>query len=110
MPLTTPRFRVVLADGSEHEVQIWNADLVRFDMTRNRHKWPDAGAAPMLWQAFIVWSALRREGIIPTDTPWEAFRDGTPQIAAINADGTDLTDDTAEDEEVDPSLAGVEPG
>ena len=77
-------------------------------MTRNKHKWPDAGAAPMLWQAFIVWSALRREAIIPPDMPWEAFRDGTPQITPINEDGTPLTDDS-EEEEVDPSLAGVEP-
>src|SRR5262245_45333140 len=107
MPLTTPRFRVLLADGTEHDVQVWNTDFVRFDIARNKQKWPDAEHAPMLWQAYIVWSALRRESMIPGDTPWEVFMNSSPQITPINEDGSTV-EGAGTEEEVDPSLAGAE--
>ena len=111
MPLTTPRFRVLLADMTETDVQVWNSDYIRWDTTRARQKWPGPEDAPMLWQGFIVWSALRRTGVIPADMPWEAFRDASPQITPLNDDGTPVEPgQTSEEETVDPSLAGVELG
>ena len=75
--LTTPRLRVILGDDTAVEVQVINADLVRFDMTRNQHKWPDAESAPMLWLTFVSCVALKRTHTIPEATTWEAYRDST---------------------------------
>src|SRR5262245_65793456 len=75
--LPTPVFDVVLDDGagghSRHRVQVVNADLVRFDRTAAKHDWPRADRAPMLWNTFIVWAAMRRTGAIAGDMTWEAF-------------------------------------
>lgn len=71
--LTSPRLRVATADGSTFEVQTLNPDLIRFDMTRARHGWPDAQGAPFVWLTFIAWAALKREGQIPADLTWETF-------------------------------------
>jgi hypothetical protein len=71
--LTSPRLVVTSVDGGTFEVQTLNPDLIRFDMTRSRHGWPDAQAAPFLWLTFIAWAALKREGAIPSDLTWETF-------------------------------------
>ena len=72
--LSTPRLRVVLADGTDREVQCTNADMVRFDLTRSKQKWPGAQDAPFLWLTFVAWAALRRTGVIEQSLGYEAFR------------------------------------
>lgn len=101
--LTTPRLRVVLADDTVHEVQCTNADLVRFDLTRAKHKWPGPEAAPFLWLTFVAWSALRRSGVIADAVTWEAFQDSTLDISNVSDDGEDGPD------VADPTRPGHEP-
>lgn len=102
--LTTPRLRIILGDDSAHEVQVINADLVLFDMTRHKHHWPDAESAPMLWMTFCAWAALRRSHNIPDTTTWESFRDTTQQIE-------NLTDDSEGSADVVvPTQQAAEPG
>lgn len=71
--LSSPRLVVTTVDGGSFEVQTLNPDLIRFDMTRAKHGWPDAQTAPFLWLTFIAWAALKREGAIPAELTWETF-------------------------------------
>lgn len=89
--LSTPRLRVVLADGTDREVQCTNADMVRFDLTRSKQKWPGPQDAPFLWLTFIAWAALRRTGAIEQTVGYEAFADSTLEIE-------NLTDDESADD------------
>jgi len=97
--LSTPRLRIVLADDEERVVQATNADLVRFDLTRAKTKWPSPTDAPFLWLTFIAWSALRRTSAIPQTLTYEAFADTTLEIE-------NLTDEESAD---DPSRDAVVP-
>jgi hypothetical protein len=101
--LTSPRLRMVMADGAVHEVQTLNPDLVRFDITRSKHGWPEGQAAPFLWLTFIGWAALRREHTIPDDVTWEAFQGG------LCIDVEALADEGGEGPG-SPTLPGAEPG
>lgn len=86
--LTTPRLRVTLGDDSQVEVQTTNSDLVRWDMTRAKQRWPsDPREAPFLWLTFLAWAALKRTQTIPADTTWEAFSDSTQEIANLDDEG-----------------------
>jgi hypothetical protein len=85
--LTSPRLRVVLGDDNVLNVQCTNADLVRFDMTRARHKWPTATDAPFLWLTFIAWAALKRTKGIPDSVTYEAFSESTQDITNLTDDG-----------------------
>lgn len=103
--LSTPRLRVILGDDSELIVQATNADLVKFDMTRSRQKWPAATEAPFLWLTFIAWHALRRTGGIPQTTTYEQFSDSTQEIANLSDD--ESTAD-ADRDAVGPTPQGAE--
>lgn len=70
--LPTPRFRVIMRDGSEHTVQALNADQLAWDRTAAKHGWPEATKAPMTWATFVAWSACRREGLID-GMSWDDF-------------------------------------
>jgi hypothetical protein len=73
--LSTPRLRV-LRDGHDPlEVQVINADLVRWDRTRFKHKWPPMSEAPFLGQTFLAWCAARRIGAIPSDLTYETWEE-----------------------------------
>lgn len=61
--VSTQRLRVTLADGQEHELQTSNPDLVRWDITAHKHKWPTMREAPMMWATFIAWCAAKRLGL-----------------------------------------------
>ena len=102
--LSSPHLRVVLGDDSILTVQCTNADLVRFDMTRARQKWPPAQDAPMLWLTFIAWAALKRTAGIADSVTWEAFSESTQQITNLDDD-----DENGGGDVVDPSRPGVEP-
>jgi hypothetical protein len=107
--LSSPRLRVLRGslDAPEIlEVQTLNPDLIAWDMTHARHKWPELKEAPFKWLTFIAWHACRREGRIPADLTYEAWEASTLEI-------TNLTDD--EDDEdgegvADPSRPGPVPG
>lgn len=84
--LTTPTIRVVPREGDEYLVQAENPDLVAYDLTAFKHKWPPMDKAPFVWLTFLAWHASRRTGVIPTELGYEAFRDSTREVSAANAD------------------------
>lgn len=98
--LTTPRLRIVREGHDDLELQSTNADLVRWDRTRARHKWPTPQEAPFLWLTFTGWAAARRTGAIPDSHTYEAWEAEVLEVEALNAGDDD-------DEEGSPTNAGV---
>lgn len=99
-----PRVRV-LRDGHDPlEVQILNPDLLRWDLTRGKHRWPTMREAPNLWMTFIAWAAAVRTGA--TADRWETFRDGTLEVRNVGADDDDESDPAAEGWSADPDAEG----
>jgi hypothetical protein len=107
--ITSPRLRILRGslDAPEViEVQTLNPDLIAFDMTRARHKWPELKDAPFKWLTFIGWHAARREGAIPADLSYEAWEASTLEVTNLTDD-----DDTAgRGEAVDPTPPDPVPG
>lgn len=100
--LTTPRLRIVLGDDSEVTVQATNADLVRWDVTRAKHKWPAIKEAPFLWLTFVAWAALRRTKTVPDTVTYESFQETAQSIE-------DVTDPVGGADDVDPMSRDHEP-
>ena len=73
--LGTPRVTVIRESEPDKplEIQTTNQDLVLWDRTRIKHKWPSFEDAPFLWMTFISWAGARRSGLIPVDTTYEAW-------------------------------------
>lgn len=104
--ITSPRLQVLRGslDAPEVlEVQTLNPDLIVWDMTRSKHKWPEVKDAPWLWMTFIAWAACRREGTIPRDLTWEAW-----EASVLNV--SNLTNDDDAADAVDPTHPGPVPG
>jgi hypothetical protein len=102
--LTSPRLRVYRGqlDAPEIiEVQTLNPDLIAWDMTRAKHKWPPTQEAAFKWLTFIAWSAARREGQIPTELTYEAWEASTLTVENLDGDedgdGGGVVDPTRED-------------
>lgn len=99
--LSAPRVKVIRAEGTEPvEFQTNNADLVLWDRTRAKHKWPKFDDAPFLWLTFLSWAAARRTGAIASDHTYERWESETVDVEAL----TDPDDDAL------PTLPGHEPG
>lgn len=105
--LKAPRMRALREGHDPLEVQVTNADLVQWDITRARQKWPMHTEAPFLAQTFLTWHAARRIGAIPADVKWEAFLPTVLECAELDDDDTD---DAGEDETGRPTLPGPGPG
>lgn len=73
MSSTQLSLTVNLDDREPFTVETRLADHNMWDMTRARHKWPNAQDAPLTWMAFIGWSAARRTGAIEPTLTWEMF-------------------------------------
>jgi hypothetical protein len=88
--LKTPSVRVIRASDPEKEldIQTTNVDLVLWDRTRVKHKWPKFEDAPFLWLTFISWAAARRSGLIPPDTRYETW-----EADCLSVDASDDDDD-----------------
>jgi hypothetical protein len=100
--LSTPRLRVIRAsDETPFEVQTINPDLVLWDRTRAKHKWPKIDDAPFLWLTFIAWAAARRSRVIGPEITYEAFEADTLAVEALEDD---------DDETGLPTLPGPGPG
>ncbi len=107
--LPSPLLRVTLDDGAVLEVQTTNQDLVRWERTQAKHRWPKATDAPLTWQTFLAWSALRREQQIPAELTWEAFADDRcVGVEHVGSDDDDEDDD--EDGPGRPTPPGPGPG
>jgi hypothetical protein len=102
--LNSPNLRVLRGslDAPELiEIQTLNPDLILWDRTRMKHKWPEVKDAPMMWLTFLSWAACRREGRIPLDLTYEKWEATTLDVAPVNDDDED---------DVRPTLPGPEPG
>jgi hypothetical protein len=98
--LSTPHLRI-LRDGQDPlEIQSTNADLVLWDRTAFRHKWPKPTDAPFLWMTFIGWAAARRTGAINPDHKYETWESEVLSVETIEDE---------EDEEGTPTTAGLDP-
>lgn len=95
--ITAQDATVHLASGEQLEVTVTNPDMVRWDMTRHKHKWPEMSEAPMLWATFVTWRAAVRQGLY-TGT-WEDWSN-------TDALAVDMVPDEAP---VDPTEPGPGP-
>lgn len=84
--MTSPRVRFVQEGAEPVEIQTTNADLVLWDRTRAKHKWPTFQDAPFLWLTFLSWAAARRTGQIPTDYTYEKWEAETVDVSALTDD------------------------
>jgi len=102
--LGTPRFLVRRMSDEEKtlELQATNADLVLWDMTRVKHRWPKFDEAPFLWMTFLSWAAARRTGTITPEITFEEWK----------ADVLEVTNPDVEpdDESGNPTLADQDSG
>lgn len=101
--LATPRLLVTMDDGSVHEVQAVNPDLLRYDRTASKHGWPKPQDAPFLWLTFLAWSALDRAGTL-NGMSWSEFSETHAYEVRNLADANGVPVAAA-----DPTPAGVEP-
>ena len=107
--LSAPRIRVVLDDPQrgavEVVVQADNRDLVRWDVTRKAKNWPEFQEAPFLWQTFLAWSVMQREG--HTSLKLDAFLDTCAEAAVVGKAG-DEVDPEGDDATEGPTRPGPE--
>lgn len=81
---------VVLREGHEPlTVQTNNRDLVLWDRTRIKHKWPRLDEAPNLWLTFIAWAGARRTGAIPEDVRYEQWERDVIDVSKPDEDDDD---------------------
>lgn len=98
--MTNPKVRVILADGTEHEVQTLNVDLVKWDLNRGRHGWPGMDEAPLLSLNYCTWHAMMRLGLIDKCT-FDEYLTTVVDITAIPVQDGD-------GQEVDPTRTAAE--
>ena len=97
--LSNPRVHVIMVDGSEWDAQTLNPDLMAYERTAVKHKWPTPADAPVSWLTFIAWSAGKREGHLPASMLWEQFSQtecaevSNADEAGTKVDPTDLAPD-----------------
>jgi hypothetical protein len=104
--LTSPRV-IVLRDGYDPlEIQTANPDLILWDRTRIKHRWPKFDEAPFLWLTFLAWAAARRTGAIPTDMTWDRWEAEVMEVT----DANQLDADAEPDELGSPTEPGHAPG
>ena len=90
--LSSPLVRVRRAvDDEPIEIQTANPDLIRWDETRVKHKWPKYDEVPFIWLTFIAWAAARRQGLVGPEVTWEEWKTTTLEVVAIDPDDDDET-------------------
>jgi len=93
-----------MTDGTEHEIQALNVDLVAWDRERAKHKWPLPADAPFVWLNFLAWHALTKtQGILPAMT----LREFETSAAEVSSPQPDAGDEDVGD--VDPTNRDREP-
>jgi hypothetical protein len=98
--LAIPRVRVTPADGPAYVVQALNPDLLLFEDTQAKHRWPGPSTAPFRWLTFLAWAASRRTDRIGRDITWDSFSGSTLMVESV-------TDDT---DTAGPTPPGPGPG
>lgn len=109
--LSTPRLIIKREGHDDLEVQATNADLVLWDKTRFKHRWPTVQDAPFLWLTFIAWAAGRRTGALPLDMKYEQFEAETLEVETVDDSDDDADDaDPFRSEYGRPTPLGPGPG
>lgn len=100
--LVAPRVRVIRSGVDEPMVvQTDNRDLVAYERTRLRHKWPKFDESPFQWLTFISWSGARRAGALDPSVTYEKWESEVLSVGDIS--------DEMEDEIGRPTDAGPAP-
>jgi hypothetical protein len=105
--LTSPLVRVLREGHDPLEIQTANPDLVLWDRTRVKHRWPKFDDAPFLWLTFLSWAAARRTGAIEPSYTFERWESEVLEVSNA-ADDDDAEDD--DDELGLPTPPGAGPG
>lgn len=88
--LSTPTIDVIRAsDPTPLRVQAIHPDLVLWDRTRIKHKWPKFDDVPWEWLGFLSWAAARRTGIIDPAVTYETWTADLLQVTAVDDDDDD---------------------
>lgn len=93
-------------DGATLEVQTANPDLIRYERTAAKHRWPGMADQPITWLTFLAWAALRREAQLGPEVTWERFSDEL----ALFVERADTDDDPDGPDPGDPIPPGPGPG
>jgi hypothetical protein len=101
--LTSPRVHVVRDGYDPLDVQTDNRDLVLWDRTRVKHRWPKFDEAPFVWLTFISWAAARRTGAIELGHTYERWESEVVEVTTAD------DDDESDPELGRPTQAGREP-
>jgi hypothetical protein len=62
---------ITMDNGDEFDVTTRTADYLLWETTSKRHKWGSITENPAMWEAFLAWAALKRNG--QYTGPWESF-------------------------------------
>jgi len=90
--LVAPHVRVIRDNGTEPlEIQTDNRDLLAWESTRIRHKWPKFEEAPFKWLTFISWSASRRAGVVDNTVTYEQWEASVLSVTDTRADENEET-------------------
>jgi hypothetical protein len=84
--MTLPRLRVLMPGGERFEVQAYNPDLIAYETTAARHRWPSLKEAPFTWLTFLAWSAARRGGHIDQSVTWDQFQSTALEVSNLTRD------------------------
>jgi len=84
------------------EVQTANPDLVLWDRTRVKHRWPKFDEAPFMWLTFLSWAAARRTGAIEASYTYERWETDVLEVEDANE-----AEKRAAGETVDPGELGL---
>lgn len=82
--LTSPLVSVIREGHEPLEVQTDNRDLILWEKTRVKHRWPKFDESPIMWLTFISWAAARRTGAIPPDVRWEAWESEVLSVGNVD--------------------------
>jgi hypothetical protein len=88
--LVAPRVQVIREGADPLEVQTDNRDLLAWEATRVRHKWPKFDESPFRWMTFLAWSAARRSGALENGTTYEQWEQSVLSVRDTSSDEDDL--------------------
>ena len=87
--LNSPRVSVIREGHEPLEVQTDNRDMILWEKTRLKHRWPKFDESPMMWLTFLAWAAARRTGAIELGYSWEKWESETLQVSTVDDKGSD---------------------
>lgn len=78
------RVRVTLDTGDTFDLRVTNRELIAWDMTRQKQKWPAWSDANFLALTFVAHRAALREKV--TDLTWTQWQESVEDIESLEVD------------------------